>query len=154
MLPKPIDILPQQPPFLFLDEYLELDERHCLGKYVFKEDEWFFKGHFPGYPVVPGVILIEAMAQAGVSVGLFILAHKENIPIEQSKEKGLSVFVRIGEVEFLDMVRPAEMIFVSSTLIFNRFGKFETDGEVYKLVNNEKKMVCTHKSIVGQRIKA
>lgn len=153
MLPKPIDILPQQPPFLFLDEYLELDERHCLGKYVFKENEWFFRGHFPGYPVVPGVILIEAMAQAGVSVGLFNIAQKENIPIEKSKEKGLSVFVRIGEVNFLDMVKPAETIFVSSTLIFDRFGRFETGGEIYKLVNNEKRMVCTHKSLVGQRIK-
>jgi len=153
MLPKPIDVLPQQPPFLFLDEYLELDEKHCLGKYVFKENEWFFKGHFPGHPIVPGVILIEAMAQAGVSVGLFGLAHKENIPIEKSKERGLSVFVRIGEVNFLDMVKPAETIFVSSTLNFSRFGKFETRGEIYKLLNNEKKMVCTHKSIVGQKIK-
>jgi 3-hydroxyacyl-[acyl-carrier-protein] dehydratase len=153
MLPKPIDILPQQPPFLFLDEYLELDGEHCLAKYTFKNDEWFFKGHFPGRPVVPGVILIEAMAQAGVSIGLLNVAQKENIPIEKSKEAGLSVFTHIGEVDFLGMVAPGDSIYVSCQQKFSRFGRFETGGEIYKLMDGEKKTICTHKSIIGQKIK-
>ncbi len=153
MLPKPIDILPQQPPFLFLDEYLELDDKHCLAKYTFKEEEWFFKGHFPGNPIVPGVILIEAMAQAGVSIGLYGIAQKENVPIEKSKERGLSVFVEVGEVTFLDMAKPGDVIFIACELKFSRFGRFETGGEIYKLVDGEKRMICTHKKIVGQKVK-
>ena len=153
MLPKPIDILPQQPPFLFIDEYLELDENHCLGKYTFKEDEWFFKGHFPGNPIVPGVILVEAMAQAGVSIGIFRVAQKEKIPIEKAKEASLSVFTRIGEVEFLDMVRPGEIIYILSRITFYRFGKFESEGEIYKMVDGVKKLVCRHKNISGQALK-
>lgn len=153
MLPKPIDILPQQPPFLFVDEYLELDEKHCLARYTFKKDEWFFKGHFPGNPIVPGVVLIEAMAQAGVSIGVFNIAKRENIPVEKAKEKHSSVFTRVGEVEFLGMVKPEETVFIACDLRFYRFGKFETGGEVYKIIDGEKKVVCTHKSITGQELK-
>jgi len=154
MLPKPIDILPQQPPFLFVDEYLELDEDHCLAKYTFKEDEWFFKGHFPGNPVVPGVVLIEAMAQAGVvSMGIFSLARKKNIPIEKVKESVISMFTHLGEVDFLGMVKPGETIYISCHKDFFRFNKFETGGEIYKIIDGEKKVICTHKSITGQGVK-
>ena len=153
MLPKPIDILPQQPPFLFVDEYLELDEKHCLAKYTFKKEEWFFKGHFPGNPIVPGVVLIEAMAQTGASIGIFNIAKKENLPMEKVKHKLLSVFTRVGEVEFLGMVKPEDTIFMFSDLTFYRFGKFETGGEIYKIIDGEKKVVCTHKSISGQELK-
>ena len=154
MLPKPIDILPQQPPFLFVDEYLELDENHCLAKYTFKQSEWFFKGHFPGNPVVPGVVLIEAMAQAGVSIGIFRVSQKEKVPMEKVKEISLSVFVRIGEVEFLGMVKPGETVFILSRIKFYRFNKFETEGEMYKMVEGQKKIICAHKSIVGQGLKS
>jgi len=153
MLPRPIDILPQQPPFLFIDEYLELDKSHCLAKYTFKADEWFFKGHFPGNPIVPGVILIEAMAQALTSLGLYCFAKNENMPIEKAKEKGLTLFSKVGEVEFLEMVKPSDIIYILANLIFFRFGKIETGGEIYKLVDGKKKIVCTHKSICGQKLR-
>jgi 3-hydroxyacyl-[acyl-carrier-protein] dehydratase len=154
MLPKPIDVLPQQPPFLFVDEYLELDENHCLAKYTFKEDEWFFKGHFPGDPVVPGVILIEAMAQAGiVTLGLFYHANKMKVPLEKIKETIIGRFTAVGGVEFLGEVKPGETIFISSYQKFSRFNKFETGGEIHKIVNGEKKVICIHKSLTGQSTK-
>ncbi len=153
MLPRPIEVLPQQPPFLFIDEYLELDEKHCLAKYTFKKEEWFFKGHFPGNPVVPGVILIEAMAQALTCIGLFNLARKENIPLEKAKEKGLIAFTRIEEVDFLEMVQPGDTVYISVHSNFFRFYKIETGGEIYKLVDGKKKIVCTHKSFTGQKVK-
>jgi 3-hydroxyacyl-[acyl-carrier-protein] dehydratase len=58
-------LLPHREPFLFVDEIVQADEKKIIAKRVFTEKDFFFKGHFPEYPVVPGVILIETMAQAG-----------------------------------------------------------------------------------------
>ena len=69
---KGIDLLPHRDPFLFVDELIAADETGCIGEYTFtdaataipgKTTNAFFEGHFPFYPVVPGVILVEAMAQ-------------------------------------------------------------------------------------------
>ena len=59
-------LVPQQAPFRFIDEILELDDEHIVAAYTFPSDADFYRGHFPGNPITPGVILIETMAQAGV----------------------------------------------------------------------------------------
>jgi len=59
------DILLHRDPFLFVDEILKADKEKIVGKYTYKESEFFFKGHFPNHPVVPGVLQIELMAQVG-----------------------------------------------------------------------------------------
>ncbi len=64
------ELLPPRPPFLFLDEVLECDESHVRAVRTFRPDEDFFRGHFPGRPIVPGVLLVEAMAQAFAYWGL------------------------------------------------------------------------------------
>ena len=58
-------LLPHREPFLFVDEIVSADKEKIVAKHVFTEKEFFFKGHFPEYPVVPGVILVETMAQSG-----------------------------------------------------------------------------------------
>jgi len=153
VIAKPIDVLPQKPPFLFVDEYLEIDEQHCLAKYTFKEDEWFFKGHFPGNPIVPGVILIEAMGQTVVSLCIYIVGKRENLPIENVKEKGIIAFTHLTDFDFLGMVRPKDTIYISVRMNFSRFYKFDAEGEIYKLVNGEKVIVCKNNSLVGQKTK-
>ena len=58
-------LLPHRSPFLFVDVIDEITDQRIVARHVFKDTEFFFAGHFPQYPVVPGVILIETMAQAG-----------------------------------------------------------------------------------------
>src|SRR4030042_2600150 len=63
---KILEMVPQRPPVRFIEDILELDEDHIVGAYRFRSDEYFYRGHFPGMPITPGVILIETMAQTGV----------------------------------------------------------------------------------------
>jgi 3-hydroxyacyl-[acyl-carrier-protein] dehydratase len=59
------ELLPHREPFLFVDEIISADKDKIIARKTFTEGEFFFRGHFPGYPVVPGVILVETLAQAG-----------------------------------------------------------------------------------------
>jgi 3-hydroxyacyl-[acyl-carrier-protein] dehydratase len=58
-------LLPHRSPFLFVDEVVAADDERITARHIFTDKEFFFAGHFPGYPVVPGVILVETMAQSG-----------------------------------------------------------------------------------------
>lgn len=62
-LPAPEAVLPHRAPFLYLDRVLRCTAESCVAERTFQADEPFFAGHFPGHPVVPGVLLIEALAQ-------------------------------------------------------------------------------------------
>ena len=59
------ELLPHRDPFLFVDELTEVSKEKITGKRTYTSSEFFFKGHFPDYPVVPGVVLVESMAQCG-----------------------------------------------------------------------------------------
>jgi 3-hydroxyacyl-[acyl-carrier-protein] dehydratase len=64
--PNPIDVLPHRPPFLFVDEVIALEPgATATGLWRLTGDEWFFSGHFPGRPTLPGVLMCEAIAQVG-----------------------------------------------------------------------------------------
>jgi 3-hydroxyacyl-[acyl-carrier-protein] dehydratase len=70
-LPAPADILPHRPPFLFVDSLLALEPgRSARGVWHLTGDEWFFPGHFPGRPTLPGVLMCEAIAQIGAVAAL------------------------------------------------------------------------------------
>ena len=92
-------LLPHRRPFLFVDEIVLADEKRTVATHVFTEEEFFFKGHFPGYPVVPGVILIEAMAQSG-GAGL----RKRGV----LGDKDLFFLATVDKVKFRRQVRPGD----------------------------------------------
>ena len=65
-LPRPVDVLPHRDPFLFVDELVRLDPgQSAAGTWTLRGDEFFFPGHFPGRPTLPGVLMCEAIAQVG-----------------------------------------------------------------------------------------
>jgi len=94
-------LLPHRDPFLFVDEIIEATAEKIVTKHVFTENEYFFKGHFPEYPVVPGVILVETMAQSG-GAGL---RHLGSLSAD-----GLFFFATVDKVKFRRQVRPGDEV--------------------------------------------
>ncbi|MCL2205078.1 MAG: 3-hydroxyacyl-ACP dehydratase FabZ [Treponema sp.] len=94
-------LIPHRDPFLFVDEILLSDEEKIVARRVFTEKEFFFKGHFPEYPVVPGVILVETMAQAG-GAGL----RKRGV----MGDNALFFLATIDSVKFRRQVRPGDEV--------------------------------------------
>jgi 3-hydroxyacyl-[acyl-carrier-protein] dehydratase len=118
--------VPQQPPFRFIDEIIELDEDHIVGAYRFREDECFYKGHFPDRPITPGVLLIETMAQTGVvALGLYITMLQKNISLKETK-KLMTLFTLAETVEFNGIVLPGERVIVRGEKVYFRRGSLKT----------------------------
>ncbi|HET6459528.1 MAG TPA: beta-hydroxyacyl-ACP dehydratase [Syntrophales bacterium] len=115
--------VPQQHPFRFIDDILELDDEHIVGTYRFREDEYFYKGHFPGQPITPGVILIETMAQTGVvAFGLYL--YMRQMAMDHAK-KLTTLFTLAEEVEFTGVVHPGERVIVKAQKIYFRMGNLK-----------------------------
>lgn len=80
--PAPIEVLPHRPPFLFVDHVTELVPGvRATGTWNIKGDEWFFPGHFPGRPTLPGVLMCEAIAQVGAYALLSDPARASKLPL-------------------------------------------------------------------------
>ena len=86
-----LDSLPHRPPFLFVDEIRDWTEEKIVTAYRFKEDEFFFKGHYPERPIVPGVILCESAMQAGaIFLSRLFQSEKETGAVGGDAPSGLS----------------------------------------------------------------
>ncbi len=120
-------LVPQQEPFRFIDEILELDDEHIVASYRYREDADFYRGHFPGNPVTPGVILIETMAQASVvALGIYLYAAQFS---EEEVRKTVTVFTD-AQVEFTGIVKPGDRVITTARKLFFRRRKLRTDAEM------------------------
>ena len=118
-----LKLIPQKPPFLFVDKIISKTENSLEAEYYVSGDEYFFAGHFPDNPVLPAVIMQESLFQSAA----LLLA---TVPGD-----GIGVVTRVSDGKFKKVVRPGETIHLSVTIdeqIDNAFymkGKIKVDGK-------------------------
>jgi len=146
-----LDLIPQQPPFRFIDEILAIDERRISAAYRFKENEYFYAGHFPGNPVTPGVILIEAMAQTGVvAMGIYQLLRRGVGP--EKLRQMTTLFALADSIEFFAPVVPGERVITHGELVYLRQGSLKAKT---RITRESGEIVCagvlTGAGVTGQQ---
>jgi beta-hydroxyacyl-ACP dehydratase FabZ len=120
-------VLPHRYPFLLVDKILEMDERHVVGLKNVTINEPFFQGHFPGHPIMPGVLIVEAMAQTG---GMLLLG---TFPDPAQK---VVYFMSLDNVKFRRPVKPGDQLRFELAIIQIRgavckmHGVAKVDGEI------------------------
>jgi len=107
-------MMPRGLQYRFLDEILEVDRAHIVASYRFREDEFFYPGHFPGQPTTPGTILLEAMCQCGMTAHSYYFLALE-LGIEIARQHW--VLFTGSEVEWFEQVRPGDLVIMRSEVL-------------------------------------
>jgi 3-hydroxyacyl-[acyl-carrier-protein] dehydratase len=120
-------ILPHREPFLLIDEVLVLEPgARVVARKTVRHEEWYLQGHFPGRPIMPGVLIVEAMAQTGA---VAVLSEEEN-------RGRLALFAGIDDVRFKRLVQPGDVLDLTCELervrgpVGKGRAKAEVDGEL------------------------
>ncbi|MFZ9001613.1 MAG: 3-hydroxyacyl-ACP dehydratase FabZ family protein [Bacteriovoracaceae bacterium] len=119
--------LKQRPPFLFVDEIVERGAQHIHTRKYVKADEYYFKGHFPGNPIMPGVLLQECAFQSG-----------SLILVNEKAGNKTGVVSRVSDVKFRSLVRPGDVIDIKVELKEELSGAYFFEARLFV----ENKRVC------------
>jgi len=125
---------PIKNPYRYIDTIISISEEEIVGSYRFKNNEYFYEGHFPGEPVTPGAILQESAAQIGLlAFGMYLL-DKRNEFTHDAK-----FFLGASDLKFLGIVKPGDQIIISSKLIRFRFNTIKCK---ISITSNADLVVC------------
>ena len=123
------ELIPHREPFLYLDELVDIIKlKNATGIKVFSKEEFFFKGHFPGQPVVPGVILIEMMAQTAAALIAYSIR-------EETFDK-IVYLMNIESTKFRKPVFPETKIFTDVNALRSKGRVWRFEGKSYDLNDN------------------
>jgi 3-hydroxyacyl-[acyl-carrier-protein] dehydratase len=115
-----LQILPHRYPFLLIDRIIEVREGFVVGQKCVTMNEWFFQGHFPHQPVMPGVLILEAMAQTGA-----VMAHQNH----ENRDR-LMFLVGVDEARFRKVISPGDVLRIEMTEVYQRKGMGKCSGRV------------------------
>jgi beta-hydroxyacyl-ACP dehydratase FabZ len=114
-------ILPHRYPFLLIDRIVESRDKFVAGIKCVTMNEWFFQGHFPAQPVMPGVLIIEAMAQAGA-----VMVHQ----YEENRDR-LVYLAGIDGARFRKLVQPGDVLRIEMREVYRRKGMGKCEGKAF-----------------------
>lgn len=126
------EVLPHREPFLFLDEVVDMGEASIVARRTVRADEPQFEGHYPGKPIMPGVLLCETVLQAGA----YFMASKMGLG---SDMEGAPVVSRMNNVKFKRMVKPGDELEIRAEHKRSMMGAHMMSGSI----RCEGKVVCT-----------
>lgn len=132
--------LPHREPFLFIDEVLEVNDEFIEAKRFVSPDEDFFKGHFPNFPIMPGVLVLEAMAQSCALLGSHIMSQAAN-------DKSMYLLCGVEKVRFKKKVLPGDTLIFKSSVISSKRGIWKFKSSAYC----EEKLVCSAEILCADR---
>ncbi|UCE59284.1 MAG: beta-hydroxyacyl-ACP dehydratase [Phycisphaerales bacterium] len=118
-----LESIPHRPPFLFVDKIVEVSDKRILTRKLADTDADFFRGHYPGRPVMPGVLLCECCFQAGA----LLIARRIGA---DAATDGVPVVTRIQDARFRQMVSPGQMLDVEATLDEELDGAYFLTGRI------------------------
>ena len=133
-------LLPHRDPFLFIDEVLEVDEQSIVAKLFVSPDADFFKGHFPNFPIMPGVLILEAMAQSTGVLGSHIMRQTAN-------ESSVYLLCGIEKTRFRKKVLPGDTLIFKSSVISSKRGIWKFKCAAY----SEEELVCSAEILCADR---
>ena len=137
-----IKLLPHRYPFLLVDRVIAYDP--CKSLVAIKNvtfNEHFFQGHFPGHPVMPGVLIIEALAQASGLLVQLSIAHNP-------QQKALFYLVKIDKARFMQIVKPGDQLelHVEQKRMIRKMGQFQVQAKVDGRIVAEAELLCAERA--------